>query len=885
MTDIDRVYSLIARKLSGEATPDEIAALEQAIKDHPDLGFYLEIMTSWWNIQPLENIEQKQAAAERLMERLKEPAIQQAYRKKPVKKFEWYFSFINAIHMFKNFFTISHRVLARNRVFSFINITGLAIGMASAALIILWIQNELSFDQFHEKKDRIYEVYNKAEVDGKIECWNSTPQVLAPTLSSGYPQIEKAIRMNWVGAFVFHTGEKHMETQGFITDPEFLTMFDFPMLEGDPKTALSDVHSLVLTEKMAKRMFGNENAMGKTVRIDSIATFTVTGVMKDLPNNTRFEFQYLVPWNYMKEVHWDRYNWEESSIQTYVLLKPGASEATADASIAKVPQLHSDKIKNEIFLHPMRKWRLWSNFENGKIVGGRIETVRLFGVIAGFILLIACINYMNMSTARSEKRGKEVGIRKVLGAHKSSLIGQFLAESVFFAFLAGAIALLIVIYAIPWFNKLTYKELFIPYTNPYFWLSATGFMLLTGVIAGSYPAFYLSDFKPIKAIKGHFKISNAVLRPRKVLVVLQFSFAIALIICTIIIYQQIKYVQQRDAGFGKENLAFTFAKGNVLKDYSLISAELLKTGAITSITRTNSPITTGWNTDGSYEWAGKDPNAKMGFTKIHADNDFARTMGLTLLAGRDINIQQYPTDSTAVLLNESAAKLMNFSDPVGQQIKSDEGTWHVVGVVKNFILGMPFERVEPMIIQGPGIHHWFGTVTFRLNSHKTIADNLAKIEGVFKKYNPDYPFECYFADTEYAAKFGDQQRTARLATVFAGLTIFISCLGLFALATYTAESRIKEIGVRKVLGASVIRITTLLSTDFLKLVLISFVIASPVAWWCMHNWLQDYAYRINISWWIFVFTGLLSVMIAILTISYQAIRAATADPVIALRND
>lgn len=784
--------------------------------------------------------------------------------------------------MFKNYFKVTWRNLFRNKSFSLINITGLAIGMASAVLILLWIQHELSYDLFHTKKDRIYQLYNRAEYEGKLECWASTPQVLGPALQSDYPQVEAAVRVNWVGAFVFHAGDKHLETKGYITDPAFLKVFDFPLAKGDAGTALNSPHSMVITEKMAQKLFGTTNAMGKVIRVDTSALFTVTGVMKDLPNNTRFDFEYLIPWSYMKAVHWDRDGWKENGIETYVLLKPGVSEKTANERFRNIVRLHASDAKNDIFVHPLRKWRLFSAFENGKVAGGYIETVRLFGIIAAFILLIACINYMNLSTARSEKRAREVGIRKVAGAGKGLLIGQFIGESILIAFLAGIIALGIVQLSIGQFSEITWKTLYVPYTSFNFWLCAAGFILFTGIIAGSYPAFYLSAHKPISVLKGSFKAARALVTPRKVLVVLQFSFAIILIISTIVIYRQIRYAQDRDAGYNKDQLAFAFAKGDMLQHYHTIREELIGSGAVTALTRTSSPITSIWNDD-SYSWAGKAADDNSGCIKVHADSDFAGTMGLNIIAGRDLNLKMYPTDSSGILLNESAVKLMGFKDPIGQLVKSGEGDWHVVGVVKDFILGSPYRPIEPMVIQGPGRHSWFGTITFKLNGQHATAANLKKIEAIFKKYSPDYPFTYYFVDDAYAQKFDYERRTAVLAGLFAGLTIFISCLGLFALAAYMAENRIKEIGVRKVLGASVAGITALLSADFLKLVIISFMIASPVAWWCMHTWLQHYTYRVSINGWIFVVTGLLSMLIAIATVSYQAVKAALTNPVKSLR--
>lgn len=893
MKDPNRLWSLIARKLAGEASAEELQELRELLKENPDTHFSVQVLSDLWDrSQQGIDLPETEKAFQRIGERLAKrraasaenqpsaPAMPKSFSERP----GILYPAVNWNSMLSNYFKTAWRNLVRNKAFSLINISGLAIGMAAATLILLWIQNELSLDQFHKNKDRVYQVYCRGTFDGQLESWNGTSMLLAPELEMNYPEVEATARTNPVSAFIFHAGEKHLGSHGMLTDPGFLKIFDFPLLQGNVNTALNSARSLVITETFAKKLFGDSDAMGKMVRIDSSANFMVTGILKDLPNNTVFDFEYLVPWSYMKEVHWDRPKWETNEINTLVLLKPGVSEERANARFANIARLHTKEANYDLFLYPMPKWHLW-RLENGKITAGHIRTVRLFGAIAGFILLIACINYMNLSTARSVKRAREVGIRKVAGAGKGSLVGQFLGESILMALIAGAIALLIVKPNLGWFNQLTNKALFIPYSNPYFWLAAIGFILFTGILAGSYPAFYLSAFKPIRVLKGSFKAVNALVTPRKIMVVVQFTFAIILITCTLVIYRQIKYGQARDSGFSRDNLAFVYIKGDMRKYYAAIRQELMNSGAITSITQTNSPVTETWNGD-RYEWPGQRPDQKeLGFIKYHTDRHFAQTMGLKIIAGRDIDAEKYPTDSTAILLSESAAKRMGFKDPVGQPVKSDEGNWHVIGVVKDFAPGNPFAPEYPVVIQGPGPHHWYGTMTFKLNGQRATSDNLKAIGSVLKKYAPDYPFEYYFTDQMFAMKFLDEKRTATLAAIFAGLTIFISCLGLFALATYMAENRIKEIGVRKVLGASVSAISALLSKDFLKLVIISFAIASPVAWWAMHSWLQNYPYHITINWWVFALTGLLSMLIAIITVSYQAIKAALANPVKSLRTE
>lgn len=907
MNDQDRIWHLMGRKLAGEATEKELQELEQLLQKYPDATYSFQLFDDLWKpTSPKEAASEAEQAFERHRQRMtrkETDKLLQGTLAQPVfepitndagaqqSRSRRLYSFITGNGMLQNYLKITWRSLAKNKSFSFINIAGLAIGMASAVLILLWIQSELGYDQFHSKKDRIYRVYSRNTFDGHISVWPSAPQPLAPVLQSeDGDQIESVVRVNWVAAFILKSGDTRIQTSGYLVDSGFLSMFDYPLLKGNAQTALLQEHSIVLSEKMARQIFGSaDSAMGKIIRIDSNALFTVTGVLKKIPNNSSFsDLNYLVPWSYMKEVGWDNPSWSISSIvQTYLLLKPGMQQKAVEDRIVNTIKSHDKEVSTELFLHPMPKWRLWSFFTDGKNTGGYISTVRLFGFIAGFILLIACINYMNLSTARSVKRAREVGIRKVAGARKFSLVGQFLGESILISFFSGIVALIIISFTINGFNHLTEKELTVPYSSPQFWLAAFGFILLTGILAGSYPAFYLSAFKPVHVLKGSFKAVRTMITPRKMLVVVQFTFAIILIISTIVIYRQIVYAQKRDTGFDMNDLVYVYKKGDVEKNYPQIRDELLQNGLVTNVACTNSPITEVWSSEEYYDWVGKDKNVRSFFAKFYTDKDMIKTMGIKMITGREIDTARYPSDSSAILLSESALKTMGFKNPIGQEIKNPEGKWHVIGVFNNFIAGMPYAPNFPMTIQGPANNkNWFGTVTFRLNTAKEDTSySMAKIRAIFKKYNPDYPLEFFTVKKSYDSKFEYERYAGTLAALFAGLTIFISCLGLFALAAYTAENRVKEIGIRKVLGASIPRITTLLSKDFLKLVFISFAIASPVAWWAMQSWLERYFYHVNISWWIFVVTGIISIVIALLSVGYQAVKAALAKPIAALKTE
>jgi len=787
--------------------------------------------------------------------------------------------------MLQSFLKIAWRNMIRSKGFSFINIMGLAIGMASSMLILMWIYSEVTYDNFHENRDRIYEAWNRANFSGKLQSWNTTPKILARTVEKDLPEVEQAARVDWNSNFLFSIGDKRITESGNIVDSNFLQIFTFPLLRGEPATVLKEHNSIVLTRSFSKTLFGEEDPMGQTVKIDNNQDFKVTGILDELPKNTRFNFKYLVPWSYKRALGDDDNYWGNNSTRTYVMLRPNASIVTANEKMKVLkPKYDQEDSTWQMFLYPMAKWRLYSSFTDGKEDGGgRIAYVKWFGIIALFILLIACINFMNLSTARSERRAKEVGIRKVVGARKKGLIGQFIGESVLMAVIAGICALLLVSVSLPAFNRLTDKSLNIDFANPYFWILFLGFIAFTGMLAGSYPAFFLSSFQPLKALKGVMNKVNTLVTPRKVLVVLQFTFGIILMICTIIVRQQINYAQQRETGYNKNNLIYHHFTGDITKNYRIIKSELLSSGVASSVAVTSAPITQSWSDGWGQEWEGKDPNDKTDFFRYNEEEDLGETVGLTFVQGRDFDLSQYPTDSTAMIINESALKVMGFENPIGQLVKDNGEEWHIVGVIKDFILTSPYQPTQPMLIYGA--KSWFYTLLIKLNHDRSTAENLKMAEAIFKKYNPQYPFEYKFVDEEYAQKFDNEKRTGTLAGLFSALAILISCLGLFGLATYMAESRIKEIGIRKVLGASVKGLASLLTKDFLKLVIVSFAIAAPLAWWAMHHWLQNYPYHTPVRWEVFALTGIISALIAILTVGYQAVKAALTNPVGSIKNE
>ncbi|HTR28443.1 MAG TPA: ABC transporter permease [Puia sp.] len=792
--------------------------------------------------------------------------------------------------MLSNYLKTAWRSLLRGKSFSVINISGLIVGMTGATLILLWLFHEISYDRFHVNRDRIYQVYAMTDIPGeKHASIGVVSQPLGPAMRARFPEVANVARLADVDHFLVTAGNKSFtRLKGDFVDPDFLRIFSFPLIPGGKAEPLGSVNSIVLTEKLARKLFASTNVVGKIIRLDSVDQFTITGVLTDLPGNTEFDFEYLLPWSYLKKLGWNNEDWISNNCYTYLLLQPHTDLKAFNAKIADFTRVNTGR--NDLWLHfayPLLKWHLWSEFDNGVPVGGRIDTVKVFALIAAFILLIACINFMNLSTARSEKRAKEVGIRKVAGAGRGLLIGQFMTESFLTVFLSGIVCLGFVQLLLPAFGNLVGAPLTIPFDSPAFWLSALGFLVFTSLVAGSYPAFYLSAFKPAGIFRKQFRRTSAALSPRKALVVLQFTFAIVLIISTLVVRRQLQFAEDRDTGYSRNNLVYVDFEGDIEKSYPLIRQELLQSGLAVAVSKNWQNMSTGGSTTWGYRWPGEPPHdTTTGIGIFSSDADLVRTARLQLVAGRDIDVYRYPTDSLAILLNETAVKWMGFRDPIGQIIYNpyENRRWHVVGVVKDYVYGSPYGEVGPAMILGPAAGV-FTTMHIRLNPAQPTAASLDKAQAIFRRYNAAYPFDFHFVDQEYARKFEDAQRTRTMAGLFAALAIFISCLGLFGLSAFVAESRIKEIGVRKVLGASVYGIARRLSADFIRLVLVAFVIASPVAWYAMNRWLADYAYRISIGWAVFAVAGGLAVAIALLTVSFQAVRAASANPVRSLRSE
>jgi ABC-type antimicrobial peptide transport system permease subunit len=787
--------------------------------------------------------------------------------------------------MFLNYLKIAFRNLWRNKTFSFINIFGLALGMTFSLLIYLWIQDELRMDAFHTNNPRLFRMMETQYYDdGKVFNFPSCPGLLADALKKEVPEVAQAAMYTWDINELFRVGDKANKEKGIYAGEDFVAMFSHQVLKGDAKAMLDSPNKIVITEKLAKNYFGTDNPIGKTMRMNNEQDFQVSGVLADISRHSSIKFDFLLSFKYfLSKNDWVK-NWENNGPRCVVMLHPKADYKKVNAKIKNFLTAKKDKGDNkiEIFLQPYAEMYLYGKFTNGKQDGGRIEYVQVFSLIAVFILLIASINFMNLATARSVKRAKEVGIRKVIGAYRNALVVQFMGEAILTVLLAMIAALLLVEFTLPFFNTLTEKQLYIPFLDIIFWLKVSIFVVIIGLISGSYPALFLSSLQPVKILKGTLKFKPSATLFRKGLVVFQFTLAVVLIISTLVIYQQTQFIQTKNLGVDRENMISQWIEGDLAKNFKPFKNELLQSPGIQSITTaTQLPIDVGNSTVG-VEWPGKDPKAKILFSNVGVTFDFIKTNNIKLLEGRDFS-PEYGTDTSNIIINEMAAKVMNLKDPVGQTITFWEKKGKIIGLMKDFHLQSLHTKIEPLILFHRAEPEW-GTVLIKTQAGKT-KEALASLEKLHKKFNPKFPFTYQFIDETFKRQYRSETVVGQLAFYFAFLGIFISCLGLFGLAMFTAEQRTKEIGIRKVLGASLANIITLISKDFVRLVLIANVIAIPVAWWAMQSFLQGYAYHIDLSWGVFVLAGVLAVFIALFTVSFQAFKASTVNPVEVLKNE
>ncbi|HEV8272329.1 MAG TPA: ABC transporter permease [Chitinophagaceae bacterium] len=784
--------------------------------------------------------------------------------------------------MIKNYFKTAFRNLWKNKSYGFLNVFGLAIGITCAGLIFLWVEDEMSYDHHNEKKDKLYKVLENQPYEGKTYTFNATPGLLAKGMKDEIPGIKNTCR-SADQYTLFSIGEKAIFERGCYVDSSIFDIFTLPLIAGNKENVFKQLHSLVISEKMARKFFGEQkDILGKTLRVDNKEEFTITGVFKDIPQNSSIKFDWLSPFKIYNDRNEWLNHWDNNGIQTYVELEKSTDPATINMKLYGYLQSKDTTIVARPFLFGMNKWRLYSKFEEGKQAGGRIQYVSMFSTIAWVILFIACINFMNLATARSEKRAREVGVRKVLGADRKTLIGQFIGEALIMAFLSLIIAVGIIYLLLPAFNSLVEKQLTIGLDNPLHVLSLILIGLVCGLVAGSYPALYLSSFNPIWVFKGlKLKDSGAAII-RKVLVVLQFAVSIFFIIATIIVYNQIQHIKNRDLGYNKDNIIQTGLRGDMKKNFAVIKDQLLSSGYVENVAMSNLNQLYMGSSTGGYDWQGKDPSKKVLVTQDLIGPEYIKTMGIQIAKGRDF----YPDpkqDSLNVIINETFAKIIGKKDIIGTLLRNDSTNYTIVGVVKDFVFSDMYAKSDPLIFRcWPD---YFGYMYVRLKPQTNIERAVDKIKTTIISNNPGFPFDYIFVDDEFDKLFKSEVLIGKLSRIFAMLAIVITCLGLFGLATYTAERRTKEIGVRKVLGASVAGIAGLLSKDFLVLVILSSLISFPAAWWLMHNWLQNYAYRVQINWWVFILAAVLAIFIALFTISFQAIRAALSNPVKSLRTE
>jgi len=812
--------------------------------------------------------------------------------------------------MIRNYLTVALRNLSNHKAFSVLNILGLVLSMTSSLLIFLWVQDELTVDNFHADSDRLYAIYQTIEANGQVEGSYSTPIrynaegpfLPVEGLTDAVPEIENMVyyatgyELPWGHPETFQVGDKIYKLEGSRASQAFFSMFDYPLIAGNPKTALSKRNSIAISKTMAQLFFDRpEEAIGQSIRYENRLDFEVTAVFEDIPSQSSLQFDYLIDWESQMTL---RVEWASGIVTTTVQLSETAQVDQVTDKINRFLQSRLDDTetaKVTLGIQPFADRYLRANFANGKPQGGRIEYVRIFSGVAIFLLVIACINFMNLATARSLKRAREVGVRKAIGSSRMHLIGQFLGESVFLSLLALIYTILLVQLLLPSFNQFTNKHITLPLASPSFWLLAIGLMLVVGLLAGSYPALYLSSLKPARVLKGALRTSPKAIWLRKGLAVFQFSLSILLLIITLVVSRQISYVQNRHLGYDRENLIYTRIEGELNGKYSVLKERLLNMPGIAMVDRSSeAPHAMGFLVDevdgfsntntgeDAINWEGKEAGQSVAFKPTSVGYDFVKIMNLEITAGRDFS-RSFATDSTAFLINEAAAKAIGMQDPIGKWISAWDKKGTIVGVLKDYHTHSLHEPIKPLIVDIKE-DLYFGVILIRTEPGQT-TEALASMEEVFGEINPNYPLSYQFIDSEYQQLYQTEQVAASLSHIFAGIAISISCLGLLGLVMFSTQQRVKEIGIRKVLGAKVTHIVGLLSKDFLQSIVVAFLVATPIAAYLLSKWLDNFAYKVQLSWWIFIVAGVLALFVALLTTATQTVRAALANPVDSLRSE
>lgn len=794
--------------------------------------------------------------------------------------------------MIRNYFRIALRSLLKNRKSAFINIVGLALGLAVFILIALWVWDELSYDKYHKNYQRIGQIVNTQKWNGKLYSGVAIPFPLGQELETTYGNNFKHVVMaSWEGSHILSHHEKNLSQPGIYMDADGPEMLSLEIIAGSIH-GLAEPNSIMLSESAAKAFFGQQAPVNEVMKIDQKLDVKVTAVYKDLPYNTTFRnLKFIAPWKlYIHSESWIKRaetQWGNNSFQLFAQINDQTSFEAVNKNIvfAKFNRVDEESRRYEpkMVLHPMKDWHLRNEWKEGRVVGGLISYVKMFALIGVFVLLLACINFMNLSTARSEKRAKEVGIRKTVGSAKRQLILQFLSESILVALIAFVFSIFLAWLSLDWFNRVADKNMTILWTNGWFWSLGIIFTLFTGIIAGSYPAFYLSSFNPLKVLKGTFRIGKLASIPRQILVVIQFAISVSLIIGTIVVFRQIQHTKDRPVGYDRNGLLMVLmATPDFYGKFDVLRTRLKERGAIEELAESSSPVTGVWSNGGGFDWEGKDPNLSTDFATIWVTHEFGKTVDWKINRGRDFS-RAFSTDSSAIVINEAAVNFMGIKDPIGKTISWGGKDYQIIGIVDDLVMSSPFSPVKQTVyLMNYENVNW---INLRLNPHKSTASCLHDIASVFKEVIPNAPFEYKFADAEYAAKFTQEERIGTLASFFSILAIIISCLGVFGLASFIAEQRMKEIGIRKVVGASIFQLWKLLSNSFILLVLISCLIAIPVSFYLLYNWLQQYDYRVDMPWWVFVVTAFGATLITLVVVSLQTIKAASINPVKSLRNE
>jgi ABC-type antimicrobial peptide transport system permease subunit len=790
--------------------------------------------------------------------------------------------------MYKSYIKTGWRNLLRNKGYSLINIGGLATGMAVTILIGLWIWNECSFNRNFKNYSRVAQVWQFVTFDVEKSSYDVLPIPLAEELRAKYPDFE-SVSLSVSREVVLATGDKKLLKTGRYVESYFTEMMSLKMLAG-LRNDLNDINAIMLSESLAKELFVEEDPLNKMLVVNENLNVKITGVYENFPVNSTFSnVMFLAPWNLF--VSTDSYTsrsiheWDENSFGIFVALKEGSDFETVSEKIRDIRMKRDDPpgYKPEFFLHPMSKWHLYSDFKNGVNTGGLITFVWLFGIIGIFVLILACINFMNLSTARSEKRAREVGLRKSIGSVRSQLILQFLCESLLTAVIGFILSLVLAQLILPFFNEVSGKQISILWNNPWFWLLGFAFSLITGLVAGSYPALYLSSFAPVKVLKGTFRPGRFAALPRKILVVLQFTVSITLMIGITVVFRQVEFARSRPVGYDRSSLIdIRISTTNLHEHYEALRNDLLNSGAVEEVAESMGTMADDYGGTTNLSWQGKNPETHPLFMACRVTHEFGKTIGWEVTEGRDFS-RDHATDNGSMILNESAVKMMGFKKPTDELVRTGGKEYKVIGVVRDVIKDSPFKPVKPtfFVLDYESVN----VISIRLAQKMSTAEALGKVEAIFKKYNPAVPFEYNFVDARYASKFSDETRIGKLAVFFASLAVFISCLGSFGLASFVTEQRTKEIGVRKVMGASVFNLWKMLSKDFILLVILSVCFSIPIAYYFMNNWLQNYEYRTSMSWWIFAVSALCALVITLFTVSYQSIKAAMANPIKSLRSE